>query len=134
MGVSNVVPKGMFAWTNWAAVITRAIPAPSLKLSGPHSGGKRYRDLSAFGFLGIQALSLAVRAVADGTGLGKDLAAMRSGRPPFGQRQRWCAPAVERLPDPFGGTDEVDVAEHCLHLGPIDRQRACRSCCAPYSR
>ena len=38
-GASNVVPNGMLAWTNCAAVIARAMPAPSLKLSGPHSGG-----------------------------------------------------------------------------------------------
>jgi len=40
-GAANVTPDGMLACTNWAAVIARAMPAPSLKLSAPHSGAKR---------------------------------------------------------------------------------------------
>jgi hypothetical protein len=32
-------PCGMLKWRKFAAVIRRAIPAPSLKLSPPHSGG-----------------------------------------------------------------------------------------------
>ena len=40
-GAANVTLNGMLACANWAAVIARAMPAPSLKLSAPHSGGKR---------------------------------------------------------------------------------------------
>src|ERR1700722_14418088 len=69
---------------------------------------------------GAEPLALAVRAVASGAGVGKNLTAMCRIAGFLWQRKRRRTAAIERLADAFRAAAEIDVPQHRFHLVPPD--------------